>query len=104
WRDPTPPGPGADPAAQRRQLFGIIARLVRALGEREPSVMLLEDLHWFDDGTASLVETLVEAITGTKTLLVLNFRPEFRAPWMEKASYQQLPLSPLGPAALAQLL
>ncbi len=102
--DPERPAPIADPADQRRQLFGIIARLVRALGEREPSVMLLEDLHWFDDGTASFVETLVEAVAGTKTLLVLNFRPEFRAPWMEKASYQQLPLLPLGPAAIAELL
>ncbi len=102
--DPERPAPIADPADQRRQLFGVIARLVRALGEREPNVMLLEDLHWFDDGTVTFVETLIEAITGTKTLLVLNFRPEFRAPWMEKASYQQLPLSPLGPAAIAELL
>jgi class 3 adenylate cyclase/tetratricopeptide (TPR) repeat protein len=102
--DPERPAPIADPADQRRHLFGVIARLVRALGEREPSVLLLEDLHWFDDGTTTFVETLIEAITGTKTLLVLNFRPEFRAPWMEKASYQQLPLSPLGPAAVAELL
>ena len=37
-------------------------------------------------------------------MLLLNFRPEFHAPWMEKASYQQLPLLPLGPEAIAELL
>jgi adenylate cyclase len=67
-------------------------------------VLLLEDLHWFDDATASFLESLVEAIAGTKTLLLLNFRPELRASWMEKATYQQLPLLPLGPEAIAELL
>jgi class 3 adenylate cyclase/tetratricopeptide (TPR) repeat protein len=102
--DPERPAPVADPADRRRQLFAIIARLVRALGEREPSVLVLEDLHWFDDGTASFLESLVDAISGTKTLLLLNFRPEFRAPWIGKTTYQQLPLLPLGAAAIAELL
>ena len=102
--DPERPAPVADPGDRRRQLFAIIARLLRALGEREPSVLVLEDLHWFDDGTASFLESLVDAISGTKTLLLLNFRPEFRAPWIGKATYQQIPLLPLGPAAIAELL
>jgi len=102
--DPDRPAPVADPADIRRQLFAIIARLVRALGEREPSVLLLEDLHWFDDGTASFFDSLVDAISGTKTLLLLNFRPEFRAPWMDRATYQQLPLLPLGDRAIQELL
>jgi class 3 adenylate cyclase/tetratricopeptide (TPR) repeat protein len=102
--DPERPAPVADPADMRRQLFAIIARLVRALGEREPSVLLLEDLHWFDDGTASFLDSLVDAIAGTKTLLLLNFRPEFHAPWMDRATYQQLPLLPLGDGAIEELL
>jgi class 3 adenylate cyclase/tetratricopeptide (TPR) repeat protein len=102
--DPERPAPVADPADRRRQLFAIIARLVRGLGEREPNVVLLEDLHWFDDATVAFLETLVEAIAGTKTLLLLNFRPEFRAPWMARATYQQLPLLPLGTGAIAELL
>ena len=30
-------------------------------------------------------------------LLVVNFRPEYHADWMQKSCYQQLPLAPLGP-------
>jgi class 3 adenylate cyclase len=102
--DPERPAPVFDPADRQRQLFAVVARCLRALGQRATNVILLEDLHWFDDGTASFLDTLVEAISGTHTLLVVNFRPEFRAAWMEKPTYQQLPLLPLGPAAMEELL
>ena len=102
--DPDRPAPLADPGDRQRQLFAMIARVVRALGEREPNVILLEDLHWFDDGTASFLESLIEAVTGAKTLVLANFRPEFRAQWMERPGYQQLPLLPLGEAAIRELL
>ena len=102
--DPDRPAPPADPGDRQRQLFAMIARLLRALGTREPCLILLEDLHWFDDGTVAFLDSLVEAVTATKTLVFLNFRPEFRAPWMEKATYQQLPLPPLGSGAIGELL
>jgi predicted ATPase/class 3 adenylate cyclase len=102
--DPERPAPLADPADRQRQIFAVFARLFRALGEREPHVVLLEDLHWFDDGSGTFVESLVEAVAGTKILLLLNYRPEFRARWMEKPSTLQLPLLPLGPSAIVELL
>jgi adenylate cyclase len=47
---------------------------------------------------------MVDARPGTRALLVLNFRPEFHAPWMQRSWYQQLPLRPLGPEAQQELL
>jgi adenylate cyclase len=34
----------------------------------------------------------------------VNFRPEYHADWMQKSYYLQLPLTPLGPEAVADLL
>jgi predicted ATPase len=34
----------------------------------------------------------------------VNFRPEYHAAWMQGSYYQQLPLLPLGPEAIAELL
>src|SRR5262249_8392044 len=102
--DPARPTALADPADRQRQLFGIIARLIHSLGERDPNVIVLEDLHWFDEGTERFLENLVDAIAGTKTLVLLNFRPEFLAHWMKKATYPQLPLLPLGAVAMRELL
>jgi predicted ATPase len=35
---------------------------------------------------------------------VLNFRPEYRAEWMQKSYYHQIPLAPLDPDAIRELL
>src|SRR5207249_2713153 len=90
--------------ARQRQLLALVKRVAMARSRREPAVLLWEDLHWIDDGSAPFVETLVDAMPGTRTLLLLNFRPEYHAGWMQKSYYQQLPLLPLGAAASVELL
>ncbi len=100
--DPDQPAPAMGPDARQRQLFTVLRRVVDA-GEAA-AVNLIEDLHWIDAGSEAWVEQMVEAVTGTKTLIVLNFRPEYHARWMQKSWYRQLPLLPLGPEAIRELL
>jgi len=102
--DPTRPVPKVDPEARQRQLFGFVRRLVRARSEQEPGILLVDDLHWIDPGSDAFLAQLVEALSGTRTLLLVNFRPEYRADWMAKSYYQQLPLVPLGLEAIRELL
>src|SRR5262249_27795961 len=66
--------------------------------------ILLEDLHWFDRGSEGLLEVMLEAAGATRSLLLVNFRPEYHAPWMQRSFYQQLPLLPLRPEATTELL
>ncbi len=75
--DPEHPAPRIDPDARQRQLFAIVKRVVEAHSRREPGVTLLEDLHWFDRGSEAFLEVLVETATTTRSLLVVNFRPEY---------------------------
>ncbi len=93
-----------DPEARQRQLYTMVKRITQIRGRRVPAVTLFEDLHWFDGGSDALVEQLVEALPGTQVLRVVNFRPEYHARWMQKSYYQQLPLLPLNPEAIAELL
>jgi len=67
-------------------------------------VTLIEDLHWMDPASEAFLEQWVDALAGGPGLLVLNFRPEYRAAWMQKSYYRQIPLAPLGPAAVDELL
>ena len=62
---------------------------------REPAVTLLEDLHWFDPSSEAFLEIFVEAAAWTRNLLLVTFRPEYHAAWMQKSYYQQIPLLPL---------
>jgi class 3 adenylate cyclase len=102
--DPERPAPPLDPQARQRQFLDLVRRIGRARSAREPAVHLFEDLHWFDRPSEEFIAHLVEASPGNRTLVLLNFRPEYHATWMERSHYQQLPLMPLGPEAIEELL
>ena len=102
--DPARASPSMDPEARLRQLVELAQRLHRAQSRREPAVLLFEDLHWMDGASEAFLAVMVDALPETRTLLVVTFRPEYRAPWMERSHYRQLSLLPLGPAAIAELL
>jgi adenylate cyclase len=89
--------------ARNRALRDLVRRLVQA-GNREPSVVLVEDLHWIDPASEVFLETLVEAIPASGGLVVANFRPEYRAAWMSGSHYRQIPLTTLPHDALESLL
>ena len=102
--DPENPAPRIDPEARQRQMFDIVRRVIQARGQKETTITLLEDLHWFDGGSAVFLEPLLDAVVGTRALVLVNFRPEYQAPWMGRSYYHQLPLAPLGPDAIRELL
>jgi class 3 adenylate cyclase len=102
--DPERPAPRMDPEARERQLSGILRRLVQSGRRESPIVTLIEDLHWIDGGSEAWLAEWVEAVPGTPGLLLVNFRPEYHADWMQMSYYRQLPLAPLGPDAIREVL
>jgi class 3 adenylate cyclase/tetratricopeptide (TPR) repeat protein len=102
--DPEWPARRMDPEVRQRQLFGALRRLVQTGRPESPVVTSIEDLHWIDGGSEAFLEQWVDAIAGTPGLLLVNFRPEYHADWMQKSYYRQLPLAPLGPEAIRELL
>jgi class 3 adenylate cyclase/tetratricopeptide (TPR) repeat protein len=100
--DPDRPAPRMDPETRQRQLFDLTRRLLRS-GQGD-TITLLEDLHWIDRGSEAFLAQWVEAVGGARRLLVLNFRPEYHADWMQKSYSRQLALAPLGPEAIRELL
>jgi len=102
--DPERPAPSLDPEIRMRRIFGALRQLTERRSEREPLVLLTEDLHWFDRHSAAFLERLVESFPGSRTLVVTNFRPEFSASWMRHSYYRQIPLRPLQADAVEHLL
>jgi adenylate cyclase len=98
------PAPRMEPEARQKQLFSIMKHLLHARARREPVVILVEDLQWIDGGSAAFLENLVEALPGTRALLLVNFRPEYAAGWLARPYYQQIALEPLGPKAIGEML
>jgi class 3 adenylate cyclase/tetratricopeptide (TPR) repeat protein len=102
--DPERPLPRMDPDARQRQLVDFVSELGRARSAREPAVILVDDLHWIDPASDALLARVLEGVGGTRTLVLVNHRPEYRAEWMQAAGYQQIELPPLGRDATDELL
>jgi class 3 adenylate cyclase len=102
--DPERPPPHMDPEVRQRQLLAFTAELLRARSAREAAVLLLDDLHWIDRSSDAIVGQLIPSSGRTRTLFLLNFRPEDHADWMTRPDYQQVALRPLGPEATAELV
>ncbi len=101
---PDDAAPPSDPETRQKQLIAIVRGIIQARAGRETTVTLLEDLHWFDRGSEAFLEPLLDPTPGSRALLLLNSRPEYRATWMQRPNYQQLPLQALGQAAIDELL
>jgi class 3 adenylate cyclase/tetratricopeptide (TPR) repeat protein len=93
--------------------FGTIARsylthYVRAMAQRQPVVIFLEDIHWADDSSLDLAALLVKAIPEAPLLVVCLARSAFferRPHWGEgQAAFQQIKLRPLSRRASRDLV
>jgi tetratricopeptide (TPR) repeat protein len=103
--DPDRPVPAQmAPEARQRALFTAMRRVVEAAGEEGPGLLVIEDLHWLDSGSDAFLARVVESLPGARTLLVVNFRPEYQAGWMRRSYYEQLPLAPLERDQTAELV
>lgn len=102
--DPKRPPDLLSADARERAFFSAVHRILMPPPEGPPSIILLEDLHWMDESSGSLLQRLVESCARRAVVILLNFRPEYHAGWMSMPHYQQLPLSPLGRAATDDLI
>ncbi|HEU4599815.1 MAG TPA: hypothetical protein VFS26_08715, partial [Solirubrobacterales bacterium] len=103
-RDPDRPVPQLSAEARQRALRGVVCKLVRAPNRRDPIVSIVEDLHWMDAASEVLLEELLSSVEGTKTMVMVNYRPEYNATWRRTDHYRQIELAPLGPEDTDALL
>ena len=102
--DPERPVESMDPEARQRRLLALMKRISRAQSATEPGLTMIEDLHWLDPASDVFLANLVDAVQGARGLIVLNFRPEYQAPWMLRSYYRQIALAPLSEEATDELL
>ena len=102
--DPERPVPQMSAEARQRALGGIVCRLVNTPSRRKTLVLVIEDLHWVDEGSNAMLAGLVDSIEDTRTLALVNYRPEYSPPWSAASAFRQIELEPLGPEDTAELL
>ncbi|HEX3541893.1 MAG TPA: AAA family ATPase [Acidimicrobiales bacterium] len=71
--------PAADTApdgVSKTRLFESVLAAITAVAKRTTAVLVLEDLHWADSGSAELVDFLARNLTETRVFLVGTFRSD----------------------------
>jgi DNA-binding SARP family transcriptional activator len=115
-RYPDLPAPTQDELTGKLWLFEAVSRLLDALAERAPLVLLLDDLQWIDGASLDLLRYLGNAWKGrgSRVLLLgalreegLELNPELAAQLLDLGRdlpLSQLPLPPLSQAETFELL
>ena len=65
--------------------------------QREPIVVLIEDLHWVDPESEAAITRIVASISHQPILLLATYRPEYRHDWLQRGSFLQVGLDQLEP-------
>jgi class 3 adenylate cyclase/tetratricopeptide (TPR) repeat protein len=102
--DPERPVPQMNPEGRQRALADFLCRLVSNPGRKKVLVLIVEDLHWIDEGSQTMLHGLIEGMVGTPTLVLVNYRPEHTPPWAGSEAFETIELQPLSLADTAKLL
>jgi tetratricopeptide (TPR) repeat protein len=70
------------------------ARFLRA-AEREPVVIVIEDLHWIDPASQEFLVFLADAVPAARALLLFTYRQGYQQPFGERSFHIRLALQPL---------
>ncbi|HEU4371554.1 MAG TPA: adenylate/guanylate cyclase domain-containing protein, partial [Methylomirabilota bacterium] len=95
---------GAQPSERRRRIFAAVARIVRREAERQPVLLVIENLQWADSETIALVDALVDEIREARVLLIASYRLEHRPRWRERPHGGEVRLEPLSRGSAETLL
>jgi class 3 adenylate cyclase/predicted ATPase len=93
-----------DPLQRRQRTLDAVKRLLLRESQLQPILLVVEDLHWIDSETQSLLDSLIESLPTARLLLLVNYRPEYQHVWGSKTYYIQLRIDPLPPESAEELL
>ena len=73
----------------------LLAAWILGLGEGQPLVLLIEDLHWSDPSSLELLGRLIAQSPTARVLLLGTARPDFQPPWPARSNLTTLQLTRL---------
>ena len=91
------------PQRQRQHTLDTLLAWLHAEAQRQPVLVIVEDLHWVDPSTLELLSLLIDQCAQARLCLVLTARPEFHPPWTMVAHLTSLTLRRFTPAQVERL-
>jgi len=100
--DPEVALPAIDPDARRRRLTALIN--TASLARTEPALFIVEDAHWIDAVSESMLADLLTVIPRTASMVLITSRPEYEGALTRSHGAQTIALAALADSDTAALL
>ena len=101
-RDPDTELPPIDPAARRRRLTTLVNAM--SLASTKPRLYILEDAHWIDAVSESMLAEFLKVIPKTPSMALITYRPYYHGALAQVPGAQTVALDPLGDADTSALV
>jgi predicted ATPase/class 3 adenylate cyclase len=96
--------PDVEPEQLRRQIALAARALVERRLEKEPLLILVEDLHWADAASVDLIRQVADQLANQPLMVLLSHRPETKPPLVARAAQAVIRLTPLSRDQTRQLV
>jgi class 3 adenylate cyclase len=100
--DPEVALPKIDPDARRRRLTALVN--AASLARETPAIYVIEDAHWIDEVSESMLAAFLTVIPQTPSLVLVTYRPEYRGALSRAPGAQTIALAPLSDPETAALV
>lgn len=100
--DPDVSAPDIAADARRRRLTALIT--AASLARTRPALFVIEDAHWIDGASESLIADFVTVIPRTPSMVLISFRPDYQGALSHVEHAQRIGLGPLGDSDIAVLI
>ncbi len=100
--DPEVELPKIDPDARRRRLTALVN--TASLARQSPAVYVIEDAHWIDEVSESMLAGFFTVIPQTPSLVLVSYRPEYGGALSRVAGALTFALAPLSESETAALV
>jgi class 3 adenylate cyclase len=100
--DPEVELPKIDPDARRRRLTALVN--ATSLARQAPLVYVIEDLHWIDEVSESMLAEFLTVVPQTHSMVLISYRPEYRGALSRVPGAPSIALAPLSDSETAALV
>jgi len=100
--DPEVELPKINPDARRRRLTALVN--AASLARQVPAVYVIEDAHWIDEVSESMLAEFFAVIPQTPSLVLVTYRPEYQGALSWVSGAQTIALAPLSDSETAALV
>lgn len=100
--DPDVDIPPIDPDARRRRLTALVNAV--SLGRTTPALYVIEDVHWIDQASESLLADFLTVVPRTTSLVLFTSRPHYRGVLNSVTGAQTIALASLSDSEASTLV